>query len=186
MAAVVRYLRGMAADSPSSRFDQQLAQLVREHAAAVRGYLLGMVRRADLADELLLDVFERAWQARDRYVEQGHVRGWLLRIADRLAISRLRQLKRESTVDEATWASLEPIDDTNDPAERLVQVEAEVALASALDTLPPNQRRVLLLRYFGNLTFAEIAEQTGWPLGTVLSHCHRGLATLRRRLAEQP
>lgn len=176
----------MAADGPSCRLDARLAQVVREHAAAVHGYLLGVLRRADLADELLLDVFERAWQARDQYVEQGQLRGWLLRIADRLAISRLRQLQRESTVDEATWARLEPVDSASDPAQRLVQAEMERELASALDALAPSQRRVLLLRYFGDLTFAEIAAQTGWPLGTVLSHCHRGLAALRRRLAQQP
>ena len=186
MAALVRYAPGMAAEGPSSGLDERLAQLVREHAVAVRGYLMGMVRRADLADELLLEVFERAWQSRDRYVEQGQLRAWLLRIADRLAISRLRRLKRESTVDEATWASLEPIDDGSDPATWLAQLETEQELAHALDSLPASQRRVLLLRYFGEMTFSQIAAQTGWPLGTVLSHCHRGLATLRRRLANQP
>lgn len=186
MPGLVRYAPGMAADGPSFGLDERLAQLVREHAAAVRGYLLGMVRRADLADELLLEVFERVWQSRERYVEQGRVRAWLLRIADRLAISRLRKLQRETTMDDAAWTRLEPVDTQTDPAQSLVQLETERELASALDALPPNQRRVLLLRYFGEMTFPQIAAQTGWPLGTVLSHCHRGLAALRRRLARHP
>jgi len=47
------------------------------------------------------------------------------------------------------------------------------------------QKRVLLLRFFGELEFAAIAEQMELPLGTVLSHCHRGLKSLRKMLAEK-
>ena len=54
----------MAADDAGQSGEERLAQWVREHARAVRGYLLGMVRRPDVADDLLQDVFQRAWQAR--------------------------------------------------------------------------------------------------------------------------
>ncbi len=48
-----------------------------------------------------------------------------------------------------------------------------------MEALTPPQRRVLLLRYYGDLSFSEIAEIVGCPLSTALSHCRRGLLTLR-------
>ena len=64
------------------------------------------------------------------------------------------------------------------------QAEAERHLAQALTTLSPAQRRVLLLRYYGHLSFEEIADILGCPLNTALSHCHRGLTALRKVLAQ--
>jgi RNA polymerase sigma-70 factor, ECF subfamily len=54
-----------------------------------------------------------------------------------------------------------------------------------LDRLSPPQRRVLLLRYYGQFTFAEIAEMIDCPLNTTLSHCRRGLEALRALLVEK-
>ena len=55
-------------------------------------------------------------------------------------------------------------------------------MAAVLGELSPLQQRVLLLRYYGQLSFAEIAEIIGCPLNTALSHCRRGLEALRTRL----
>ena len=55
----------------------------------------------------------------------------------------------------------------------------------ALEQLSPPQRRVLLLRYYGQMSFAEIAHIMEIPLNTVLSHCHRGLEKLRKLLGEE-
>jgi RNA polymerase sigma-70 factor (ECF subfamily) len=53
-----------------------------------------------------------------------------------------------------------------------------------MESLSPQQQRVLLLRYYGELGFAEIAAIMQCPLGTALSHCHRGLQALRKQLVE--
>src|SRR5262245_31076061 len=147
----------MAADDTRQAAEKRLAQWVREHAAAVRGYLLGVVRRADVADDLVQMVFQRAWQARDRYRDEGHERAYLLRIADRLVVDHSRRTKREVTVDEATWRDVEPADGIAEPLDELIRGEGGAELALALDRLTEPQRRVLLLRFFGDLTFAEIA-----------------------------
>jgi RNA polymerase sigma-70 factor (ECF subfamily) len=62
------------------------------------------------------------------------------------------------------------------------QVEEAEQLHLALDRLTPPQQRVLLLRYFGQLSFQEIAAVTECRLSTTLSHCHRGLRALRKLL----
>src|ERR1043165_3886206 len=98
----------MAPDDTRRAAEERLAHWVREHAAAVRGYLLGVVRRADVADDLVQEVFQRAWQARERYLDPGHERAYLLKIADRLAVDRSRRRSREVNVDESTWREVEP------------------------------------------------------------------------------
>lgn len=161
-----------------------MAVWVREYGPAVRGYLLAMVRRADDADDLAQEVFCRAWQARGRYHEQGQARSYLLRIADRLVCDRRRRKKPEETLDDEGWRSKEPWSDGTDPVGNAMKCEAAQQLRAALGQLTPIQQRVLLLRYYGQLTFEQIAETLGCPLNTALSHCRRGLEMLRRQLAE--
>lgn len=165
---------------------ERFADWGREHASAVRGYLLAMVRRVDLAEDLTQEVFCRAWQARRRYREQGNARAYLLRIADRLLCDRGRKAGREVTLDEEHWKQIEPVSHTAEPAETLVRAEASRRLGAALKGLSPVQRRVLLLRYYGELSFAEISQIIDCPLNTTLSHCRRGLMALRKLLVENP
>ena len=170
-------------DRPASDSDA-VSRWVREHGRSVRGYLLSLVRREDLADDLLQEVFRRAWQARDRYQERGHERAWLMRIADNLACDRVRRLGKEQTVDEETWRQLEPAGYEPGPGDRLMRQEDQAELAQALDRLTEFQQRVLLLRYYGEMDFAQIARVVGCPLSTALSHARRGLLALRKILAE--
>ena len=163
---------------------EAVSRWVREHGRSVRGYLLGLVRRPDVADDLLQEVFRRAWQAFGRYQEQGHERAWLLRIADNLVCDRARRQGRERTVDEETWRQLEPAGRSAAPEARLAREETQVELRLALDRLTEPQQRVLLLRYYGEMEFAQIAEVVGCPLSTALSHARRGLLALRKILAE--
>ena len=166
--------------------EQRFADWVREHGRAVRGFLLAMVRRPDVADDLSQEVFCRAWQARSRYREQGSARAYLLRIADRLVCDHRRQADPLINLTEEGWKQHEPLDPAAEPSERTLTAEASEQLAAVLERLTPIQRRVLLLRYYGQFGFAEIAEMIDCPLGTTLSHCRRGLEALRRQLAEKP
>jgi RNA polymerase sigma-70 factor, ECF subfamily len=174
------------ADLDRSTDDEQLfADWVREHGRAVRGFLLAMVRRPDVADDLSQEVFCRAWQARSRYREQGNARAYLLRIADRLACDRGRRPASHVHLTEDGWKRFEPLDPAAEPSQAVLAAEDAEQLAAALDRLAPLQRRVLLLRYYGQFSFAEIADVIGCPLNTALSHCRRGLETLRKLLVEK-
>jgi RNA polymerase sigma-70 factor, ECF subfamily len=174
----------MAVAESGQADDDRIARWVREHGRCVRGYLLGMVRRPEVADDLAQEVFQRAWRARDRYRDEGRERAYLLKIADRLVVDRSRRLGLELTVDETVWREVEPVADDRSPLEEITRAETSQQVAAALGRLTPAQRRVLLLRFFGELTFEEIAESIGCPLGTALSHCRRGLIALRRLLTE--
>jgi RNA polymerase sigma-70 factor (ECF subfamily) len=168
-------------DVPSD--EERLGRWVQEHAPAVLGFLRGTLRRQDIAEELLQETFCRAWEARGRYVDSGKERAYLLTIADRLACDRARRSGREILLDDEGWSRAEPRE-SGQPADRLVRQESVRQLELAMESLGENQRRVLLLRYYGEFPFHEIARMTGWPLNTVLSHCRRGLLALREVLIE--
>jgi RNA polymerase sigma-70 factor (ECF subfamily) len=155
---------------------------MHDHAARVRGYLWALVGDGHVADDLVQEVFRRAWAARDRYRESGQARAYLMRIADRLACDHHRRRRREVQLDEAAWTAAEPSANNAEPSAALLQAEARRQLASALAELAPLQQRVLLMRYYGELPFADIAAALDCPLNTVLSHTHRGLLALRRIL----
>lgn len=161
----------------------RLTRWVREHGGAVRGFLLASLGDAHAADDLLQETFYRAWSARARYRDDGRERAYLLRIADRAATDRFRK-KREKLLDDDAWRTVEPATDFAEPREQLEQDEQARRLHAALKQLTDPQRRTLLLRYFGNLDFAEIGVQLNLPLNTVLSHGRRGLLALKKFLQE--
>lgn len=170
---------------PPRHDDSQLwAEWVRAHGPAVRGYVLGVLRRFDLADELAQEAFVRAWQSRHNYREVGHARAYLIRIADRLVCDYIRRSGREAQIGDEQWKQVEPKSPAGEPADAMLRQESVDQLAAAMDRLSPMQRRVLLLRYYSDMTFAEIANVLSCPLGTALSHCRRGLQTLRSQLVE--
>lgn len=87
-------------------------------------------------------------------------------------------------MDRQNWKRTEPAGRTEDPSQTLARTEAAKELTAALERLSPGQRRVLLLRYYGQLSFSEIAEIMECPISTALSHGRRGLLALRKLLVE--
>jgi RNA polymerase sigma factor (sigma-70 family) len=136
--------------------------------------LLG--NRADAEDVTQL-TFVAAWAGRDTFDPgRGTILGWLLGIARRKAIDRIRSVARDDRVAQLVRAGLAPPDP--ELPERIVD---RLLVADELGRLPTEQRRTLELAFFDDLTHPQIAAVTGLPLGTVKSHIRRGLANLRRR-----
>ncbi len=107
-----------------------------------------------------------------------------MQIANRLACDRSRRNEPQTNLTEEAWKILEPSSPTPEPSQAAALGEQIGLLHAALDRLAPMQQRVLLLRYYGQMDFQEIADTLETPLNTALSHCRRGLETLRRLLAE--
>lgn len=162
----------------------RLGRWVREYGQAVYGFLAARLGDRHAADDAVQDVFLRAWEARDRYRDEGRELAYLLRIADRRACDLARRTPRLRVVTADEWEGLEPADGQPAALDRLDQREREALVRRALDQLSEPQQRTLLLRYYGNLEFHEIAEILGCSINTALSHGRRGLQALGRRLAE--
>jgi RNA polymerase sigma-70 factor (ECF subfamily) len=139
----------------------------------VLGYLRRFVSR-DEAEDVLQRVFYEVWRNRDRYDPARSLEAWVLGIARKRAIDQLR--RRRSNV--VPLEELRDIagDDGRELAERYARA---TEVRAALERLPAEQREVLTLAYFGDLTQTQVAERLGVPLGTVKARTFRGL----RRLA---
>jgi RNA polymerase sigma-70 factor (ECF subfamily) len=167
------------------RADERITAWVREHAQVLGRFVARFVRDPQTIDDLVQETFVRAWRSQSRFVPRGSDRAYLIRIADRLIRDRARRPRLAVHLDDDGWAAREPEDDLPGPAADLLADEDERRLTEALDHLPPNQKRTLLLRYYGGLEFHEIARETESPLNTVLSHARRGLIALRKLLTER-
>ena len=112
---------------------------------------------------------------------RGRALPWVVRVATNLAIDQLRRLGRERRM--AGDAAAANGAGAGDGASVDV-VQASVDLHRALEALPKRQREVVVLRYFGDLSEREIADELGLAPGSVKSHASRGLAALRARLGD--
>ncbi len=159
-----------------------LAVLYGQTSSRLMGLLLRMLRRRELAEEVLHDVYLRVWQ-RARYFDaaKGSAMGWLAVIARNAALDHLRRHRREVVGIED--AGIVPEEDA---APDLASASATRRLLQAcLDLLEPEPRRCVLLAYQGGLSYDQLAAQTGRPVGTVKSWVRRSLMRLRQCL-EQP
>lgn len=136
-----------------------------------------LANRAD-AEDVAQATFVAAWLGRESFdPAKGSLLGWLLGIARRKVIDRLRAASREDRIVDAVRQLPEPGVEGPDP-DRLVD---RLVIADELATLPDEQRRMLELAFYDDLTHQQIAAVTGVPLGTVKSHIRRGMANLKRR-----
>ncbi|MFC4069917.1 RNA polymerase sigma factor [Actinoplanes subglobosus] len=149
-----------------------------QHGASVLYLAQRMLgNRAD-AEDVTQVTFVAAWAGRDTFDPgRGTILSWLLGIARRKAVDRLRSAARDDRVTETVRTQLtEP--DTPETPERIVD---RIVVADELGRLPADQRKTLELAFFDDLTHPQIAAVTGLPVGTVKSHIRRGMANLRRR-----
>lgn len=137
----------------------------------------------DEARDLAQDVFVRVYRNLDRY-RPGTFEGWLYRITKNLFLDRMRRrtrLRLEPLPDE-DWR--QPSEPDPGPAERVEAGVLRGDLATALESLPAAFRTAVVLCDVQGLSYEEIAQATGWPIGTVRSRIHRGRKLLRRHLDE--
>jgi RNA polymerase sigma factor (sigma-70 family) len=130
------------------------------------------------AEDVVQATFVAAWQGRDTFdPDRGGLLSWLLGIARRKAVDRMRGMARENRVAETVRALPDPppVDESPD------RVLDRLVVADELAQLPDDQRRTLELAFYDDLTHPQISAVTGLPLGTVKSHIRRGMASLRRR-----
>jgi RNA polymerase sigma-70 factor (ECF subfamily) len=156
-----------------------VATLWVRHARELRDFLQGVLRNADLAEEALQSTFVKAIEAGSTSEETTR-KGWLFRVAyhEAMQLCRRRQIDLRA-VRRSAWRSVSE-DGNADTA--LVRQEERREVEAALGELPPEYQIVVRMRIHENLTFAEIAERTGTPLGTVLTRMRASLTKLRSRL----
>ncbi|MFI1167517.1 sigma-70 family RNA polymerase sigma factor [Streptomyces sp. NPDC020801] len=135
------------------------------------------------AEDVTQQVFLGVWRGRAGYrPERGPVAAWIVGITRRKVADALSARTRRGELTTAAGSVLLLADRAEGRPEAGLD---RVLVRHELARLPAPQRRVLRLAFFEDLTQTQIAERTGWPLGTVKSHARRGLHTLRRCLRQE-
>jgi RNA polymerase sigma-70 factor (ECF subfamily) len=163
-----------------------LEALYERYARAVYSFSLRIVGDAQVAEEILQEVFVRAWQQGGSFQSaRGSLITWLLSITHNLSIDEVRRRKRrpqkaESEEPESILAGLP--DEGPNVEEEVWLSSLRVSIQDALQQLPAAQREAIELAYFQGLTQREIADTPGEPLGTIKTRMRLGMLKLREQL----
>lgn len=151
--------------------------VVERETSAVYRSCLRILGRPHDAEDVTQESFLAAYRAIGGYRGDGSLRGWLLRIATRQSFRRLSQRRPTAELDAVGEQVLADV--AADPRRIVVAAESRDQVRDAVAALPDPYREVVALRFFGELSLAEVSEATGRPLNTVKTHLRRGLERLR-------
>lgn len=171
---------------------QALGALAEAYGPRVYGLLYRLTGSREMAEDFAQETFLRVVRTIGTYEHRGRFESWLFRIAANLARDHARKNKRQGPVHSLDAPAGEDdsiVPDVPDPEEprpmeRLVEREDGARLEACLAELPEIDRQIILLRHFSELSFREIAEMLGIPLGTALARAHRAMRRLRARLSD--
>jgi len=164
--------------------------LVNRHKNRVFTSIMLIVKNQDVAEDLLQDSFIKAIHTMKggRYNEEGKFSSWISRIAHNLAIDYFRKEKRNPTIQlEDNIKAFNSLSYAEDSAEALqIKEETFARLKAMIDLLPENQKEVLIMRHYADMSFQEIADATGVSINTALGRMRYALINLRKKMSNQP
>jgi RNA polymerase sigma-70 factor, ECF subfamily len=166
--------------------------LVQRHGDSLLGYLFHMTGNRDQAEDLFQETFKRVHEKGSTF-RGPRFKGWLFAIATRAAIDHLRRRKRLSVIsldqsDDCDGGDCTPVsataDNAVDPGIEIIKQEQKQLVLRAVEALPDKQRATLILAYYQQLSYQEVAQVLGCTIGTVKTQMSRALGTLARRLPD--
>ncbi len=172
-AELMRRVRG----GDRERFDE----LVRLHASGLLTFLCRTTGDYHHSEELFQEVFLAVWQKRDTYKHPKPVKPWLYRIA--LNVTRASWRKARLPMEHPDEISGVAVPASDGPAEQAMGRELISVANQAVLKLPVQQKTVVALRIWNEMTYREIAQVMQLTEATVRSHMHHALRALRRQLA---
>lgn len=158
-----------------------MEELYCESAGKLRGFILRMVRHPQDAEEVLQDVFRQIWtSAADWNDGRGNSGAWIYTIARTRALDHLRRVRRRGSVEE--MADFPLISKISNPESSCRLTSLSAVLTTALMSLPESQRELIDRAFYEGSSHAEIASETGLPVGTVKTRIRTGLIRMRQAL----
>ena len=163
--------------------------LIERHSKRVLDYIRMMVKNNEVADDIYQETFIKVVRFIDdgRYTDNGKFLSWVLRIAHNQVIDHFRQAKQQNNLSESDAGydilNMKRFADTT-VEDRMVSEQIENDLRKLVDNLPEEQKEVVMMRYFGDLSFKEIAEQTNVSINTALGRMRYALINLRKMIKE--
>ena len=172
---VALYLKG---DSKS------FEALIQKHKNKIYAFILSKIRNRDLAEDIFQDTFIKVINSlqKGKYNEEGKFLPWVMRIANNLVIDYFRKSKKMRTIAPTDDFDIFNIlqDGEKNVEDNLVNNQIHKDLRKLIEHLPEDQKEVLKMRYYAELSFKEISECTGVSINTALGRMRYALINLRK------
>ncbi len=163
--------------------------LLEQYGQRVYWFYVRLSGSTQEAEDLLQDLFVRLIEKIERYKHDGRFESWLFRVAANLARDHARKRSRMTVFQSSGEDDFDFEDtliaETGDPVETVIGSEMADKLQVALKKLSQNEREMVIMRHYGQLSFKEIAEHFNVPLGTALAKVHRALKKLRGMIEDE-
>ena len=169
-------------------------ELVRRHGGIVLGYLIKMCGNREQAEDFFQETFKRVHEKAHTF-RGMRLKPWLLTIATNIAINDMRKNRRLKFVsldqkidctngDCAKSGAVAIVDHSSNPLDEVAKAEQKEQVRQAIGFLPGRQRATLILAYYQQLSYTEVAVVLGCSVGTVKTQMYRALRTLAQKLPE--
>lgn len=160
-------------------------ELLERHQEHVFRYILSIIKNESLANDFFQDTFVKAilFIKQNRYSHNGRFLQWIMRIAHNILMDYFRKEQLEISI-QYTEKSYDLLNNIRladvSMEEMLIQLQSENEIRSMITLLPKTQQEVVLMRYYQNLSFKEIADKTGVSINTALGRMRYALSNLRK------
>ena len=165
--------------------ENSLAVLINRHQSKIYGYIYSKVLDRDLTEDIFQETFYKViytLKEKKYYNEEGKFLSWILRIASNLIIDKYRNDKKmplsRDTDDLSVFSKI--TDNTHNIENTLIKNQVNIDLKAIIEKLPHDQKEVIMMRSFLEMSFKEIADLTGVSVNTTLGRMRYALTNLRK------
>ncbi len=166
-----------------------LSTLVSRYKDKIYTSIYLLVKDKYLAEDLFQDVFIRIIDTLNggRYTDEGKFLPWALRIAHNMCVDHFRKVKRSPSIKTSDDRDIFEVLNFNEasPEQKMMQSQSHDRVRKMIDMLPEDQREVIILRHYADLSFKEIAELTKCSINTALGRMRYGLINMRKMMVEK-
>ena len=164
--------------------ESALATLINRHQSKIYGFIFSKISDRDLTDDIFQDTFIKVIKTlkSNSYNEEGKFLPWVMRIAHNLVIDHFRRNKKMPMYRETEEFSIFSImtDNSMTIENKMITEQVEKDLKKLIQELPDDQKEVLIMRIYQDLSFKEISELTGVSINTALGRMRYALMNLRK------
>ena len=169
--------------------EKAYSELTQKYQKPLYFHVRKMIRNPDFAEDLVQDIFLKAFKSLKNYKNDYALSTWLYRIATNHTIDYLRKIKLETLSIHAddsddTHATIQLADEDSFTDEPMIRLERKNKVHEAIDQLPEKYREVILKRHIEEKSYQEIAEEMDIPLGTVKAHIFRARELLYKYMKD--
>ncbi len=168
---------------------EALSALVTRYKDKIYTSIYLLVKDKYLAEDLFQDVFIRIIDTLKggRYTDEGKFLPWALRIAHNMCVDHFRKIKRSPSSKTSDDRDIFEVLNFSEPSaeQRMMQGQSHDRVRRMLDMLPEDQREVIIMRHYADLSFKEIADLTKCSINTALGRMRYGLINLRKMMVEK-